>query len=278
MPKSRFYKILGLPPSASNEEVRKKYRQLVMKYHPDRNSSPHAEEMFIQLTEAYSELIDKAPIAKKGTIIKTAEQEREERIVVARERYAAQVQREQRENEAYFEQLTRGIKWKIIRFSTVLGIILSFMMLLDLVLPHHLEKDEVTHYRRNVAYGTDGQVVSLIRTARNDYYWISRMTYSLYGTTRHVYVESSWLFHNTVRIISRDKLTYKIFNTHFTYYGSTWLIIPIFLLPGFTIFYKRKKISFTFLYYSSFYGVNTLILMYLFSGNRWAHILTLGFL
>lgn len=269
---------MGLSPSASQQEVRKKYRQLVMKYHPDRNSSPQAEEIFIELTEAYDVLIDKKPPSKKIAITKTPDEEYRERVKVARERYNGQILKERQENEAYYRELTGGIKWKIIRLSAALGVLLAAILLLDLFLPHHFENDELTHYRRNVGYGANGQVVSLVKTSKEDYYWISGISYSLYGSTRNIYVETSWFFHNTVRLISREKLSYKFFDTHFTFYGSTWIIAPIFLLPTFTIFYKRKKITFTFLFYTCFYGVNALMLIYLFSGNRWAHILTFGFL
>lgn len=278
MPKSRFYKILGLTPSASKEDIRKKYRQLVMKYHPDRNPSPQAEKIFIELTEAYDFLTHKNPPEKKIAITKTPEEEYRERVKVARERYNAQILKEKLENEAYFKELTGGIKWKSIRLSAALGILVSLFLLLDLILPHHLEEDSVTQYRNNVAYSTNGQVVSLVKTSKENYFWISGISYSLYGSSRNIYVETSWFFHNTIRLISREKLGYNFFDTHFTFYRSTWIIVPIFLLPAFTLYYKRKKITFTFLFYTCFYGVNILMLIYLFSGNRWAHILTFGFL
>ena len=56
MPRSKYYRELGLSTNASEQEVRKKYRRLVMKYHPDKNSQPGAEEMFKKINQAYSNI------------------------------------------------------------------------------------------------------------------------------------------------------------------------------------------------------------------------------
>jgi curved DNA-binding protein len=54
-----YYQILGVPRSASTEEIRKAYRKLAMKYHPDRNpDDKQAEERFKEINEAYQVLND----------------------------------------------------------------------------------------------------------------------------------------------------------------------------------------------------------------------------
>lgn len=52
-----YYKVLGLRQGASDDDIRKAYRKKAMEYHPDRNPSPDAQEMFIRITEAYEYLI-----------------------------------------------------------------------------------------------------------------------------------------------------------------------------------------------------------------------------
>jgi len=57
--KRDYYEILGIPKTATNAEVKKSYRRLAVKYHPDKNpGDPHAEERFKELGEAYDVLID----------------------------------------------------------------------------------------------------------------------------------------------------------------------------------------------------------------------------
>jgi hypothetical protein len=54
---SDYYKILGLPPHPSVDEIKKAYRKLAYRYHPDINPSPDAKDQFILITEAYEFLI-----------------------------------------------------------------------------------------------------------------------------------------------------------------------------------------------------------------------------
>jgi DnaJ-class molecular chaperone len=54
-----FYEILGVSESASKEEIKKKFRQLAKKYHPDRNKGDaEAERKFKEVSEAYETLSD----------------------------------------------------------------------------------------------------------------------------------------------------------------------------------------------------------------------------
>jgi len=56
---SDYYQLLGLSRTADVEEIKKAYRQLALKHHPDRNQgSPEAEERFKEVTQAYEVLRD----------------------------------------------------------------------------------------------------------------------------------------------------------------------------------------------------------------------------
>ena len=56
--KRDYYEVLGVHRGASEDEIRKAHRRLVLKYHPDRNTEPGAAERFMEIQEAYEVLSD----------------------------------------------------------------------------------------------------------------------------------------------------------------------------------------------------------------------------
>ena len=53
-----YYKVLGVPKDADLQAIKQAFKHLAMKYHPDRNKAPDAEQRFKEIAEAYAVLSD----------------------------------------------------------------------------------------------------------------------------------------------------------------------------------------------------------------------------
>lgn len=72
-----YYKILELPKDASEEQIRKAYRRLALRHHPDHNPDDSgSEERFKEISEAYGVLIDPAKRSQYDQWLRAGAQER----------------------------------------------------------------------------------------------------------------------------------------------------------------------------------------------------------
>ena len=106
MPPKEYHKVLGLSHGATSKQIKTAYRKLALKYHPDRNSSSGAKQLFQEITEAYDYLLQHpdhgAPQAESYDDRMASEVLRRER---ERMQQQARARREKkRREEEYFKQ------------------------------------------------------------------------------------------------------------------------------------------------------------------------------
>jgi curved DNA-binding protein len=81
-----FYEVLGVPRTASADEIQQAFRKLARRYHPDVNKDPAAEERFKELNEAYSVLSDpgqRARYDRFGPDFRQIPEDYDERVAAA---------------------------------------------------------------------------------------------------------------------------------------------------------------------------------------------------
>ena len=142
-----YYQILGLQEGATEEEIKKAYRKLALKYHPDVNSDS-SDRIFLEIKDAYQNLtIHKSQIPKdsysssEGKIFSR----RHNRWFTKEEFMAMQNQgeiyRKKKENnekleaQRDFENLKKSWIYKLFPYVSGLGILFSILLLLDFYLP-----------------------------------------------------------------------------------------------------------------------------------------------
>lgn len=90
-------RILGVSPYATSEEIKRAYRNLCKMYHPDKNSSPEAKNLYLQVQQAYQFLSEQKTLTEQSNIFyyKAPEMKRNHDGKIMRE---SQKERELRRN------------------------------------------------------------------------------------------------------------------------------------------------------------------------------------
>ena len=138
------FDILGLPENSSKEEIKKKYRLLALKYHPDKNNSSEAAERFIEITQAYEQLMAWKDGKKKSfTNTPTTDDILKERA----RKYARMRYEEFKKQSDAFESIdVHEVGWG--RKTHWLIILISFFIIADHFLPTKSVVENVIHQER----------------------------------------------------------------------------------------------------------------------------------
>ena len=114
-----YYKVLGLKKGAKTEEIKKAFRKLALKYHPDKNKEKGAEEEFMKLSEAYNILSD--PKKRKDYDMNGADHGQGPRVK-SRPRPGGQKPRDRQNHNRRFHLISMmRLHWMICLLGLVLG-------------------------------------------------------------------------------------------------------------------------------------------------------------
>ena len=277
----KYYQILGLTESATQAEIKRNYRRLAFEYHPDRNPSASAQEKFILIQEAYEIVTGKKKMPQQRVGDYSSRRTRpdeswEEKVKKARAKYEENKRHQEKVIANYFMRLRSGWRWYYLRISAITGMIISLCMIADLLLPSHLTDERVIRYSKEVYSSVGSAQISLIETAKNEKLWVQTQNFGLYRRNNLIQVKRSWIFHSPQVVISNQKNIKFLIPVHFTFFWGWMISVPLFLLPFFVWFYKKNNPLFVITYHASVFMVSIGIIYFLFTEDRWFHLLTIG--
>ena len=137
---NKYYKILGLPNQSDKKLVKRAYRRLAMKYHPDKNDDRKANEKFILINEAYAKIMDESAHQNtwntyQNEKVKAKEEELKKRMQWAKKYAQYKKDQEERIAEITYNKIQHSalgwiyplISWVCIGFAFLL--FLDFMVM-----------------------------------------------------------------------------------------------------------------------------------------------------
>ena len=247
-----YYKILGLPNNASKDAVKKAYRKLAMKYHPDKNEAKSAHEKFILINEAYAYLSDDRPTVKNWGIsaqeakAKIKEEELKKRMQWAKNyAHMKKIQEEQLAEITYDKIYSSSLGW-IYQLVSWISIGLALLIFLDFkILTTH--DVEVKFYRTYIDMVTQKEVILFKENTQNgklmDEFAVAMSDISKLNFSKNVSYncQKSPLFNELIYLtFYKQDGQEQIFN-HYSVYEGFYIFFFLLLTPLITILSKGRN-------------------------------------
>lgn len=286
----KYFKVLGISPTDNPEALKKAYRKMAFRYHPDKNSSADAHFRFIQITEAYEILTGQRKPSNElqKQKAKTEEEHFAEKVAFAKARFRHQQEEEARKDAEYFRMITTGWKWKWFKAGAVFSAIISFMLTVDYfatgfteTISHH--KASIIRFHHTISAKDEVFRVENPQYWQNDYYGQIRGNRSfLFSDLKSVSVVLNPEDMTIVKHSDRMKklLGFDNFNLYTAMsINSMYAVFPVvhffLLVPILLVAYKKPVLRFSIWRLVSIYILFPLALFILFSNDRLFHLLGL---
>lgn len=245
IPKKYYYE-LELPENASLVEIKRAYRRLVKKYHPDKNPSELAKNKFLKIQEAYEILIGERPLPFAEKKVSQADQEAQKAQEILEKVRRQKIIKEHHEKIEYLKaqkkhvQFRKGPVWNYYRFVLALSLILIALIISDSFFTKKVEQFKVITWLpedHSTFYGK-----MLYNLNCEDYRVISTVEgIDIVSEGEIIFLEKTMLMQEPIQVIYRDGFrtrNYPVSNSVFSYLH----MVGIFLTPLFISWLFRNNV------------------------------------
>lgn len=287
---------LGLPRNCSEEELKKRYKQLAKKYHPDVSDSEEAHREFIEISAAYEQALkilengayfepiftESQQGPTKQSDVEPEEETQEDAWYAYRKRAQEEFKRREDEQKRYmvgwYQRLRSGFRNLHFNVVMVLALLVFIGLVADIFLPHRFQDEYMAAYSDKNYHSSKGELIAFLETRSGRGFWMNFFSNSELEPNCHFVVEETWIFHSPIQAIVSLNETVEYVPIHFTVRWIQFWFLPFLLLPLFFRFYKHNDEYFIFGNYFTRFVLGFLLFLFLLSDNHWLHLLTLGFI
>ena len=254
--KKDYHKVLGVSKSANKSQIKLAYRKLAMKYHPDRNKSKHAHDIFIKVNEAYAflteEYEDEAPVFKSSPPTKTESNDELKRRMEWAKNYARYKKiKEDNIAKISFDEIQNSYKGWLVPLVSWISIGYAIIIFLDFCVL--TPSSNIIDYGFDYINSTTSTMVISLDDKENksieydDFAIKLEKIDQLNKADPKIYrCEITPIFNQEIYISFKvDGEVTRLFNYQSTYAGF-YVFLIILLLPLITIFSKGPSILYVF--------------------------------
>lgn len=255
---NKYYKILGLPNQSDKKLVKRAYRRLAMKYHPDKNDDRKANEKFILINEAYAKIMDESAHQNtwntyQNEKVKAKEEELKKRMQWAKKYAQYKKDQEERIAEITYNKIQHSALGWIYPLISWVCIGFAFLLFLDFMVMNTKDLD-VDFDRSYVDMATEKDV--LLFKDRESEEYISEFAVHIDDVKRLEFSKKvkykcqlTPIFNElvTLTFYHQDE-NIKIFN-HYSVYRAAYIFLFFLLTPVITLISKGPNFLHVFCVY-----------------------------
>ena len=255
---NKYYKILGLPNQSDKKLVKRAYRRLAMKYHPDKNDDRKANEKFILINEAYAKIMDESAHQNSWNTYqnkkaKAKEEELKKRMQWAKKYAQYKKDQEERIAEITYNKIQHSALGWIYPLISWVCIGFAFLLFLDFMVMNTKDLD-VDFDRSYVDMATEKDV--LLFKDRESEEYIGEFAVHIDDVKRLEFSKKvkykcqlTPIFNElvTLTFYHQDE-NIKIFN-HYSVYRAAYIILFFLLTPVITLITKGPNFLHVFCVY-----------------------------